>query len=153
MLLWRWTLLKSYNLCMVATTFNSNEAFIISRLANATRRIGASVPPPLRRRHSAAAAPPPPLRRRSRRARYCAVCCYRVFTLQSCQTRWLNKLILKYCLPHHYLPAASDLTENLIFHNFKVQNVYKNSDFTRFLISKLNKVTLWSISLWNISDM
>ena len=46
MLLWRWTLLKSYNLCMVATTFNSNEAFIISRLANATRRNGASVPPP-----------------------------------------------------------------------------------------------------------
>ena len=45
MLLWRWTLLKSYNLCMVATTFNSNEAFIISRLANATRRDGASVPP------------------------------------------------------------------------------------------------------------
>ena len=46
MLLWRWTLLKSYNLCMVATTFNSNEAFIISRLANATRRNGASVPQP-----------------------------------------------------------------------------------------------------------
>ena len=50
MLLWRWTLLKSYNLCMVATTFNSNEAFIISRLANATRRNGAGVPPQ----------PPPP---------------------------------------------------------------------------------------------
>ena len=131
MLLWRWTLLKSYNLCMVATTFNSNEAFIISRLANATRRNGASVPPPLRR---------------SRRARYCVVCCYRVFTLQRCQTRWLNKLILKYCLPHHYLPAASDLTENLIFHNFKVQNVYKNSDFTVFLTLKLNKVTLWNFS-------
>ena len=48
MLLWRWTLLKSYNLCMVATTFNSNEAFIISRLANAPRRNGASVPPPPR---------------------------------------------------------------------------------------------------------
>ena len=123
MLLWRWTLLKSYNLCMVATTFNSNEAFIISRLAYATRRNGASVPQP-----------PRPL--------LCPVCCYRVFTLQRCQTRWLNKLILKYCLPHHYLPAASDLTENLIFHNFKVQNVYKNSDVTGFFISKPNKRTL-----------
>jgi hypothetical protein len=56
-LLWRWTLLKSYNLCMVATTFNSNEAFIISRLANATRRRnGASVPQPPQPQ------PPPPPR-------------------------------------------------------------------------------------------
>ena len=58
MLLWRWTLLKSYNLCMVATTFNSNEAFIISRLAKATRRNGAAMA----------------LVCRSRRARYCALC-------------------------------------------------------------------------------
>ena len=60
MLLWRWTLLKSYNLCMVATTFNSNEAFIISRLANAAAA-AAAMALVCRRRHA----------RRARLARRC----------------------------------------------------------------------------------